>query len=119
MMIGIGDMEKFEAEETKEISQEVLTGKAVYRANRLMIPSHIAVDFVIVSASVKRKDVEAEVPLVSGGGTVPAVLYSETAFGLVPLELALHEGDVVKMKLRNLSKAPRQFSAALDCGTVR
>jgi hypothetical protein len=115
MLIGIGEMTKFEAEEEKDIEQEVKLNGLDVTAGRLMIPSHVGVEFAIIQAVVKHKDVERASPIVFGGGSVSAVVFSETSFGLHALHIKLGEGDLIQLKVKSLTKAPRYFTAALDC----
>ena len=78
---------------------------------RLVVPSSVAVDFLIADLQVDKKS-----QLVSSGG-VPAVLFTDTVFGARLKMDVVAAGMFVSVTVVNQAKEPRTFAAGV-VGTV-
>jgi hypothetical protein len=81
--------------------------QVIFRPERVIIPSSVGVDFQVLDIKVGKNS------QFSASGEVPAVVFSETAFGVrLKMDTAQVSMDVT-ISVRNTNAAQRNFTAAI------
>ena len=96
MLIPVQSHEFKGGDESKVLKATVVVAG---RINRLFVPAHVAIDFVICKAILKYQDQEKTCILIADGDT-HCVLFSETSFGMTPMYHAVDKGDVIEIEVR-------------------